>query len=67
MYSDGYQDQFGGDEGRKFMSRRFRDLLHSIYQKPMAQQQQILEQQLEAWQQNRHRQVDDILITGMRV
>ncbi|EAY28559.1 probable two-component sensor, putative [Microscilla marina ATCC 23134] len=67
MYSDGYQDQFGGAEGRKFMSRRFRELLYSIHQKPMLQQQQILEQQLADWQQHQHKQVDDILITGVRV
>ena len=67
MYSDGYQDQFGGEEGRKFMSRRFRKLLYSIHQEPMPKQQQILEKTLDDWRHHSHSQVDDILVTGVKL
>jgi serine phosphatase RsbU (regulator of sigma subunit) len=30
IFSDGFQDQFGGNEGRKFMSKNFRQLLLNI-------------------------------------
>lgn len=67
MYSDGYADQFGGDEGRKFMSKRFKELLISIAQLPMEQQREILYQTHMQWRGTAHEQVDDILVMGFRV
>jgi ligand-binding sensor domain-containing protein/serine phosphatase RsbU (regulator of sigma subunit) len=66
VYSDGYQDQFGGKEGRKFMSRRFKDLLVHISMKPVAEQRKILDDTIEAWKGNT-KQIDDILVMGVRL
>ncbi|HAS41777.1 MAG TPA: hypothetical protein DCS93_14960 [Microscillaceae bacterium] len=66
IYSDGYQDQFGGVNGKKFMKRRFISLLGDISQYPMAQQKQILEQTLEDWMEG-YEQIDDILVMGIKV
>ena len=38
LFSDGFQDQFGGKQGKKFMAKRFRELLFSISSKPMPEQ-----------------------------
>lgn len=67
MYSDGYQDQFGGEKGRKFMSRNFKKLLESIAHLPVKAQKQALEQTLTEWVEPNHKQVDDILVFGVRL
>ncbi len=67
LFSDGYADQFGGEEGRKFMKKRFRELLAQIQPKSMTEQQQILEYQHQKWKGNQHEQVDDILVIGIRI
>lgn len=65
MYSDGYQDQFGGERNRKFMSRRFREMLIDMHEYDMSQQNEHLKQTLESWT-NGHEQTDDILVMGVR-
>lgn len=66
IYSDGFQDQFGGTEKRKFMSRNFRELLLQISKYDMPQQKEILEEGLQKWKGNIH-QTDDILVIGIKI
>jgi len=66
LFSDGYQDQFGGKKGKKFMSKRFRELLFEIHQKPMEEQKQILENTLQNWM-GKEEQVDDILVMSVKI
>ena len=42
LFSDGYADQFGGPENKKFMYKRFEELLLEIHTKPMEDQKEIL-------------------------
>ncbi len=65
MFSDGVQDQFGGNEGKKFMVGRFRDLLISIQPLTMKEQRKKVEETLAGWQGN-HEQTDDMLLIGIR-
>ena len=65
LFSDGYADQFGGPEGKKFKYRRFRHLLLTIHQYPMEEQQRLLQERIERWK-GEHEQVDDILVIGFR-
>jgi serine phosphatase RsbU (regulator of sigma subunit) len=67
LYSDGFQDQFGGADNRKFMVKRFRNLLFDIYYKPMPEQQQILDTTIENWMGGLYNQIDDILVIGMQI
>lgn len=69
IHSDGYQDQLGGPDEypKKFMKKKFRLLLHSIHQKPMKEQQQILEETFDRWIGNLHTQTDDVLLIGFRI
>ncbi|NOY37549.1 MAG: SpoIIE family protein phosphatase [Chlorobi bacterium] len=64
MFSDGYADQFGGPQGKKFMYRRFRHLLLSIHHLPLDQQKTIIYDTFLAWKGDLE-QVDDILIIGV--
>jgi tetratricopeptide (TPR) repeat protein len=61
MFSDGYQDQFGGPNGTKFMSSRFKQLIHKIHNLPMQQQEAELAKELDEWK-NGMEQIDDILV-----
>lgn len=63
MFSDGYADQFGGPEGKKFKYRRFRHLLLSLSDKPLRGQNKILESSINEWKGDIE-QVDDILVMG---
>lgn len=65
LFSDGYADQFGGPKGKKFLYKRFRDLLLEISRYPAERQSSMLEEAFRGWR-GVHEQVDDILVIGMR-
>jgi len=64
--TDGFPDQFGGPKGKKFMTKRFKELLISISCKSMPEQKQILEQTFKEWKGNIE-QVDDVTVLGIRL
>lgn len=64
--TDGYADQFGGPNGKKFMANHFRELLLNIHKHPIGQQKIILDKTIEDWQ-GMHDQVDDILVIGVQI
>jgi serine phosphatase RsbU (regulator of sigma subunit) len=64
LSTDGYADQFGGEKGKKFMVKRFQELLLQIHQLPMADQQKILDKEFNTWKGNLS-QVDDVLVIGI--
>ncbi len=66
MFTDGYADQFGGPEGKKFKHKNLKELLLSIQDKNMKEQQQALANKQEEWRGSLE-QVDDILIIGIRI
>ncbi len=67
MFSDGYQDQFGGDDAypRKYMSAKFREFLFQISGLPMEKQQTALAEEFDRWK-GTQRQTDDVLVVGIR-
>lgn len=65
LFSDGYMDQFGGSDKRKFMRKRFRALLASNSHQDMEVQKYLLENGLDLWQGDLE-QIDDICVLGMR-
>ena len=67
LFSDGFIDQFGGDDGKKFRSRRFKHMLLEIHEKPIIIQRDFIDFNLKKWMGNKHEQVDDILIFGFRI
>ncbi len=68
IFSDGYQDQFGGEKGRKFSKSRLMEILLQINRQSMPEQEEILGQTLNSWiAEANERQIDDILIMGIRI
>jgi len=66
IFSDGFVDQFGGADGKKFMSRQFKNLLLANCQKPVKEQEHVLDETIEAWRGMRE-QIDDILVIGIKI
>jgi serine phosphatase RsbU (regulator of sigma subunit)/ligand-binding sensor domain-containing protein len=67
-FSDGFQDQFGGPENKKFMVKNLKDLFLEIHQLPMPEQKKILKKTFYDWIEPYNcEQVDDVLIIGVRI
>jgi len=66
LFSDGYMDQFGGANGLKLKSGKFKEMLLGINQKPMEEQKNLLEKAFNIWR-GKYDQVDDILILGIKL
>jgi serine phosphatase RsbU (regulator of sigma subunit) len=66
IFSDGFADQFGGPDGKKFMRKRFKEHLLQIQAKNMDEQWKMLNLAITEWQ-GPIEQVDDILIIGIRI
>lgn len=66
IFSDGYADQFGGLDEKKFKSKPFKKLLVSIEGKSMDEQYLILKSHFEKWRGDLE-QVDDICVIGVKI
>lgn len=66
MSSDGYADQFGGANGKKLMTKRFKEILLGIQNLDMLMQRKSLDLEITEWMGGTHEQVDDILVVGIR-
>lgn len=67
MFTDGYSDQFGGEQNTKFLIKNFRQMLTEIQDHTMDQQIGVLEDALDDWMDGKHPQTDDILVLGLRL
>ena len=65
-FSDGYVDQFGGVENTKFKASNFKKLLLEIWNKPLKEQEEILDKTIIEWQ-GESEQTDDIVILGVKI
>ena len=65
MFSDGYQDQFGGDDNKKYTPERFKNKIIEIQAKSLDEQKTILEDTVDEWTGSNN-QIDDILVVGVR-
>ncbi|MBN1252753.1 MAG: SpoIIE family protein phosphatase [Bacteroidales bacterium] len=65
IFSDGYFDQIGGGEGRKFYKKRFKELLLKIHTMPLDEQKERLSTVFERWKSDK-KQIDDVLVIGLK-
>lgn len=66
IFSDGYADQFGGPNGKKFKYSHFKEILLNNYQLPIEEQKAKLLEVFDKWK-NDLEQVDDVLVIGLQV
>jgi serine phosphatase RsbU (regulator of sigma subunit) len=66
LITDGYQDQFGGDKGKKFKAAELKNLLVSISKETMESQKKKIDEAFETWR-GKLEQIDDVCIIGIRV
>jgi serine phosphatase RsbU (regulator of sigma subunit) len=66
LFSDGFNDQFGGLEGAKYKKSNLKKLLSDIYYRPMVEQRNIIETEFLNWK-GPGDQIDDITIIGVRI
>jgi serine phosphatase RsbU (regulator of sigma subunit)/Tfp pilus assembly protein PilF len=64
--TDGFADQFGGEKGKKFMSKNLKELLVKNCHLQMTEQRSILENALNNWIGDLE-QVDDVTVIGIRI
>lgn len=66
LFSDGYPDQFGGAEGKKLMTKNFKELLLKNCHSSLSEIQQIVQTHFEQWKKG-FEQVDDVLVIGLKI
>ncbi len=66
IFSDGYSDQFGYINHRKYMSGKFRKLLEQVAKSPIEKQKDLLELEFEEWK-GAEAQTDDCLVIGFKI
>ena len=66
IFTDGFADQFGGEKGKKFTTKKFKNLLLQIQNKSSEEQKKVLSSAMDAWSLN-NEQVDDILVIGVKI
>jgi serine phosphatase RsbU (regulator of sigma subunit) len=66
IFTDGFADQFGGEDEKKFKTINIRSLLAEIYSLPVDEQKRQLDKAIREWMGDIP-QVDDILFIGTRV
>jgi two-component system, sensor histidine kinase LadS len=72
LFSDGFADQVGGPDGRKFYYKQLKELLYRLHKLPMIQQKAAIVETYNNWigkntQKQVFRQVDDILVLGIKI
>ncbi len=66
LHTDGFVNQFGGPDGKKFKYKRFQNLLLEIANLPLHEQRDQLNEAFEAWK-GLGEQLDDICVVGIRI
>jgi serine phosphatase RsbU (regulator of sigma subunit) len=66
VFTDGYEDQFGGEKGKKFKSAKMKELFLSIQEFGMDDQKDRINKAFENWR-GELEQVDDVCVIGVRI
>ena len=66
IFSDGYQDQFGGEKNKKYMFSRLKKLLIKISNEDENQQLNFIESEFNSWKGD-NEQIDDVCLMGLRI
>jgi serine phosphatase RsbU (regulator of sigma subunit) len=65
LFTDGIVDQFGGILGKKFTLKRLMEQIQACSLRTLSEQKSILGETIQKWMGD-HRQIDDMLMLGVR-
>lgn len=63
--SDGFPDQFGGPDGRKFGPKKVREIIDRVHKSPMSEAMTVFDHEWENWR-GETKQTDDVLLIGIK-
>ncbi len=66
LFSDGYQDQFGGEKGKKYMKGKMKKFVLSVQDQDMQTQLASFDKEFNSWKGS-HEQIDDVCVMGVKV
>ena len=66
IFSDGFQDQFGGEKGKKYKTKKFFNFLNEISDLDVAKQHDLVKEEFNQWKSNEE-QIDDVCVMGVRI
>ncbi|MFQ3579343.1 MAG: SpoIIE family protein phosphatase [Bacteroidales bacterium] len=66
MFTDGFIDQIGGLDNKKYMKRNFKRFLLQNSHYELSKQSELLQNEIEDWK-GICEQVDDILVLGIKI
>lgn len=66
LFTDGFADQFGGENGKKFKYKQFKELLVTINPNSMQEQANIINRKFNDWKKDLE-QVDDVCVIGIKI
>jgi len=66
LSTDGYADQFGGSDGKKYMSKNFKKYILEVKSTPITQQYKLIKDNINSWMKG-YEQVDDLLVIGVKL
>ncbi len=66
LFTDGYADQFGGTEHKRYSSKNFKNLIERNSQIAINQQKDLLQTEFENWKGSKYKQMDDVVIIGIK-
>ncbi|GAB4469722.1 MAG: hypothetical protein OHK0057_11750 [Thermoflexibacter sp.] len=66
IFSDGFPDQFGGSKNKKFLTKNLKELLFSIHQRPMKEQEILVQTTFRDWIGD-YSQIDDVTVIGVKI
>jgi serine phosphatase RsbU (regulator of sigma subunit) len=66
VFTDGFVDQFGGPDGKKYKTKKFKEMLMSIQHLSMKDQALMINKEFNDWRGN-NEQIDDLCLVGMKV
>lgn len=65
-FSDGYQDQFGGESGKKYKVKKLKEFFCRLADEPLADQENLMKEEFQSWLGD-YEQIDDVTVMGIRI
>ena len=66
LFTDGFADQFGGEDGKKLKNKYFKEWILSVHQEPMERQYALTDEYFDYWK-GALEQLDDVCVMGIRI